>query len=505
MKDVYSKYLSFGITCLLIGVIGIVVFSVAQYTGDMNVPDAYGLVWDAGSSASRLYIYSWPVNKQYSTALVSEIDRCQAEGEGLSSYLDDPAGAGRSLEKCMNETAMVTVPEEDHADSILGLGCTAGMRLAEKESKEESDAVMEAVEQTLNSYPFNVQSVSILTGGEEGSFSWNTVNYLLGNFAKGPALLSWILPSASASETVGALDMGGASLQISFIPEDLSVVPAENKEFLRMYGEDYIIYTHSYLCYGSNEALRRHLATLVKEANYTSQVVDPCSPDGFSKKYTAEYLFDAYCSTGQEALKAWGSEVTLPPGFPQNSNFTLVGSSDPVQCEKEVQKLFNTTTFLSVYKPPVTGEFYAFSTFFYTVTFMNLSNDVGLTDYKTGVDDLCGKPWSEVENMPTRRKDQLHTQCFRGMFCYLFLTDPMSYNFTEETWNIQFVGDIGGTTVGWALGLMLNVTNGIPSEDGIQEYPLSTGAYVFSIVLFSILAVVGLIIVVYVGRIKYEA
>ncbi|XP_070541238.1 ectonucleoside triphosphate diphosphohydrolase 1-like [Ptychodera flava] len=262
-----SKSLAVGITFVLVGVIGIIVLCVVQYTYDAEIPNGYGLVWDAGSSGSRLYAYQWPVKKEHSTALVSQADTCRAEGGGLSSYLDNPPEAGKSLESCMNKTALMVVPEEDYADSPLTLGCTAGMRLAEKESKDQSDAVMEAVDQTLNSYPFNVLSVSILTGEEEGSFSWVTVNYLLGNYAKGPAPsgISSLMSSATTStETVGALDMGGASLQISFIPEDLTVVPPENTVLLRMYGEDYVLYTHSYLCYGINEALRRYLATLVQ-------------------------------------------------------------------------------------------------------------------------------------------------------------------------------------------------------------------------------------------------
>ncbi|XP_070539986.1 ectonucleoside triphosphate diphosphohydrolase 8-like [Ptychodera flava] len=489
-----SKTLAIGITILLLAVIAIIVLSVVQYTYDASIPNGYGLVWDAGSSGSRLYVYQWPVKKEYSTAVVSEVDNCRAEGGGLSSYLNNPPEAGKSLESCMNKTALMVVPEEDYTDSPLTLGCTAGMRLAEKESKDQSDAVMEAVDQTLNSYPFNVLSVSILTGEEEGSFSWVTVNFLLGNFAKGPALSSLmsLATTSTDSETVGALDMGGASLQISFIPEDLSEVPPENTAMQTMYGENYVVYTHSYLCYGINEAVRRYLATLVKEAGYTSPVVNPCSPVGFSQELTAKYLFDAHCSKGNEARRAWGSEVTLPPGVPENSTFTLEGSSNTEQCKTEIQKLFNTSAYLSVYKPPVAGQFYAFSTFFYTATFLNLTTDVNLTDYTTAIHDLCGKPWSEVQTMPSARKDMLHAECFRSMFCYLFLTDPMSYGFTEETWNIRFVGDIGGTTVGWALGLMLNATNMIRSED-VKGQAISSGAYAGLMVLFCIILIVGLV------------
>ena len=60
--------------------------------------------------------------------------------------------------------------------------------------------------------------------------------------------------------TVGALDMGGASTQITFVPTK----PAENSNKLTLYGKEYEVYTHSFLCYGLKEAQIKFLAQLVK-------------------------------------------------------------------------------------------------------------------------------------------------------------------------------------------------------------------------------------------------
>ena len=51
--------------------------------------------------------------------------------------------------------------------------------------------------------------VKVLTGEQEGIFGWMTVNFLQGNFLKGPL------------HTSGVVDMGGASIQITFVPKDL--------------------------------------------------------------------------------------------------------------------------------------------------------------------------------------------------------------------------------------------------------------------------------------------
>lgn len=64
--------------------------------------------------------------------------------------------------------------------------------------------------------------------------------------------------------TFGALDFGGASLQVTFVPEDPSSVPASKLAKLRLYGTDYQVFTHSFLCYGADEIRRRLEATLIK-------------------------------------------------------------------------------------------------------------------------------------------------------------------------------------------------------------------------------------------------
>ena len=67
----------------------------------------------------------------------------------------------------------------------------------------------------------------------------------------------------SAVNTIGALDMGGASTQITFYTPTHETVPAGYKEDLVLYGSNFSVYTHSYLCYGINEAIRRYTAILV--------------------------------------------------------------------------------------------------------------------------------------------------------------------------------------------------------------------------------------------------
>ena len=56
---------------------------------------------------------------------------------------------------------------------------------------------------------------------------------------------------------MGSMDLGGASTQIAFaVQEDLMGLDYMN---VKLYGYPYNVYTHSYLCYGKNEAEKRVL------------------------------------------------------------------------------------------------------------------------------------------------------------------------------------------------------------------------------------------------------
>lgn len=60
------------------------------------------------------------------------------------------------------------------------------------------------------------------------------------------------------------MDLGGASTQIAFAVQDDE--DSEGPDFLRvkLYGYPYNVYTHSFLCYGKNEAGKRILDKIVK-------------------------------------------------------------------------------------------------------------------------------------------------------------------------------------------------------------------------------------------------
>ncbi|KAM9595116.1 ectonucleoside triphosphate diphosphohydrolase 8-like isoform 9-T9 [Morphnus guianensis] len=245
----------------VLGALGVAVFLlVLTPAKDAALPtrNKYGLVFDAGSTHTALYIYRWPTDKENSTGIVSQVEACTVSGPGISSYADNPAGAGASLKPCLDK-AMKIIPAEQQRETPTYLGATAGMRLLREQNSTKAERVFAEVAKAIGEYPVDFRGARILTGNEEGSFGWITVNYLLETLVKCSFTGEWIHPPAE--DVVGALDLGGASTQITFLP-GTTIDDSSTRVVLRLYGTNYSIYTHSYLCYGQNQALKMLMASL---------------------------------------------------------------------------------------------------------------------------------------------------------------------------------------------------------------------------------------------------
>ncbi|KAF9218087.1 hypothetical protein BS17DRAFT_770923, partial [Gyrodon lividus] len=193
----------------------------------------FGIVIDAGSSGSRLQIYSW---KDPATLLGEEgdavrntlpkVEKGVRVGEdwvtkvepGLSSFADNPEGVANYLEPLLQH-AHSQIPPSLESDTPLFLLATAGMRLL---TPHQQARVLNAACTYLRSASsFRIEpeskdgpcgsSVQIITGEEEGLFGWIAVNYLMDGFNG---------RNKGEKTTYGFLDMGGASTQIAFEPAD---------------------------------------------------------------------------------------------------------------------------------------------------------------------------------------------------------------------------------------------------------------------------------------------
>uniref|UniRef100_A0A8C0FQM0 Ectonucleoside triphosphate diphosphohydrolase 8 n=1 Tax=Bubo bubo TaxID=30461 RepID=A0A8C0FQM0_BUBBB len=412
----------------------------------------YGLVFDAGSTHTALYIYRWPADKENGTGIVSQVEACTVPGECAGTC-----------------PPLFPVPAQPWD---AGAGRPRGL----EQNSTKAEQVFAEVSKAIGEYPVDFRGAQILTGNEEGSFGWITINYLLETLVKYSFAEKWEHPQDT--EVLGALDLGGASTQITFQP---GVTTEDNSTsiFFRLYGRNYSLYTHSYLCYGQTQALKMLLAALHKVPH--PLISHPCYPAGYRENVTMSDLYNSPC-------------VHAPSTPSPAQVLTVTGTGDPSACSTAIQKLFNFTCganrtcgFNGVYQPPVRGQFFAFAGFYYTFHFLNLTSQQSFSNVNSTIQTFCNKSWL-VETFPQEDKF-LHTYCSVAIYILTLLLD--GYKFNEHTWsNIHFSRQAANTDIGWTLGFMLNFTNMIPTEalEHVKGHQPSVWAGAVSFIVLAIVA-----------------
>ena len=220
----------------------------------------YGIQFDAGSSGTRVYVYQWttrasavsidtlPAAFHHDTTrprLVQVNGGSMKVKPGISEYGTNPdlspSDAGASLQDLFDFASATLKAEGCSTNCQLAvpvfLGATAGMRVIPVETAE---AIMTSVRASFASSGFRFDSddwARIISGEEEGGYGWLAANWLAGTLnGDGEKALT---------NTIGALDLGGASTQISFRPTSESILASY---FLVSVNDlSAGIYTHSYL------------------------------------------------------------------------------------------------------------------------------------------------------------------------------------------------------------------------------------------------------------------
>ncbi|NXR99466.1 ENTP5 diphosphohydrolase, partial [Oxylabes madagascariensis] len=226
----------------------------------------YGIMFDAGSTGTRIHIYTFV---QKSPENLPEV-----EGEIFES--------GAETVKTLLDMAVDAVPRHLWKKTPVVLKATAGLRLL---SEEKAQALLsEVVKEVFEESPFLVpeDSVGIMDGSHEG------IICALG------AVLSMMFFAGQLSgqnqQTVGILDLGGASTQITFLPrfeETLKETPGDFLTSFEMFNSTYKLYTHSYLGFGLKAARLATLGALNMEVVDGQMFRSSCLP----KQLEAEWHF----------------------------------------------------------------------------------------------------------------------------------------------------------------------------------------------------------------------
>ncbi|XP_059193874.1 ectonucleoside triphosphate diphosphohydrolase 2-like [Centropristis striata] len=478
---------------LVLAVVGILLLVLPAKEMETQPENMYGIVLDAGSSHTSMYIYRWPADKQNGTGIVTQKSECHVKGGGISSYAGNHGGAAKSLVACL-EQAVKDIPKSRHHQTPLYLGATAGMRLLNQVNATESQRVLKEVEKKMRSYPFKFQEATILSGQEEGAYGWVTVNYLLENFVKYGFIGRWLNPGR---ETIGALDLGGASTQITFETSE-KVEDKDNLMELKLYGRTYRLYTQSFLCYGQDQFLRKLLAHLIKTEGVKSQVSHPCYPQQFNISVKlGKDVFDSPCTKSYR-----------PDRLNPQMSISVVGTGDYQHCLDSIKGMFSfencsysKCSFNGVFQPNLRGSFMAFSAFFFTHSYLKNLTNMTITSpsqLKKATRLVCNMTISEMTEKTKQDKKYMKNVCAVANFVQLLLLQ--GYRFDEHSLpSISFQKKAGGASVGWALGYMLSLSSLVPAERlGLMKaLPPGPWAGILFLFISLLLLAVGYLLMIY--------
>ncbi|XP_062867203.1 ectonucleoside triphosphate diphosphohydrolase 2 [Trichomycterus rosablanca] len=479
--DTHLRRILLSAVLLIFAVVALLLLTVSVQKIQEPQQHMYGIVLDAGSSHTTMYVYKWPADRQNGTGVVTQHSECTAKGGGISSYAGQPGAAGRSLEACLKQAVQDIPPERHHLTPVY-LGATAGMRLLNLSSPEMSSQVLQEVGQTIKSFPFNYKGATILSGNEEGAYGWVTVNYLLENFIKYGFVGRWMNPGR---QTVGALDLGGASTQITFVTQE-EVQDSRDHMTLRLYGQEYSLYTHSYLCYGAVEVLRRLLAHLLTAQHSTTTVYHPCFPSDHNETLKLQQVFESPCTKSQR-----------PSSYEPQASVTIQGTGNYQHCMGNMSEIFSfqeclysKCSFDSVFQPNVTGSFMAFSAFFFTHDFLQKSTGLSISTpdhLQNAAQAVCNMTIMKmIEKVSGVKKSFLRDYC--ALTVYIQILMLRGYGFNEDSFpKVSFQKKAGDSSLGWALGFMLNMSSMLPEDSVNFRRALHPGAWVVLLILLSFL------------------
>lgn len=422
----------------------IVSTAVAAVVGDNG--HRYGVMIDAGSEGSRVVIFKWKEHQfghqEREMITATPVGNFSLE-PGIGSFALDPQNAGESLGPLVDYAKANLAAHKDAWPNIpIWLRATAGMRLLHADEREN---VLDDVRDYLRQCPFYFQDTHayVITGEEEGIFGWLAVNYHMGNFQGN---------MVDASNTVGALDLGGASVQIVFIPQKSimsHVFP------LKLGTARFRVYTWSFLHFGQREASHRAsdviISDALEEVQSISSISHPCFPIGYQYKPSF-----GYSSTSVFPLKV-----------------TMNGSSHFRKCEDIIKRTFKKTdapclvdscSFYGVYQPHVyDSRFVAFSHFADVAKALALPKEAHLHDLRIASEYVCSLSVQQLDTIFARvTKDYARRHlCFHSAYVYVLLT--YGFGFDDDSSQISFQQNFdNGEPIDYIVGAMLYELNQNP-------------------------------------------
>jgi Golgi apyrase len=456
----------------------------------------YGIVIDSGSSGSRVQIYSWPdsqeVKKRSKDSLelrsVPQVHQQEDWNEkitpGVSTFDNKPDDVWDHYEPLI-EYAENIIPKDQWNETPIFVLATAGMRLLpEKKRNKLLDKICHKIQKKSDFKLENCsEQVQIIDGETEGLYGWIGLNYLMGR-------LENYDPNGESHMSYGFMDMGGASTQISFVPNKQAEIDKHKDDISTLYLRNvdgslqkWDVFVSTWLGFGANEARKRYLKNLINilpeknndsdEDDYaTLRINDPCLPRG------AQLDFSHH-----------------------GHSYDIIGSGDYEECLKTTYPLLlknlpctdTPCLFNGVHAPEIDFEkdkFVGISEYWYTANdVFHMGGEYNFAKFSEKVQMFCESDWDSImknsekgdyNNLPT---SLLTDACFKANWVINVLHEgfnlprigieqKMPSEVVEDFDNhipFQSAGSIKGAELSWTLGrIILYASSMIAASDSLN-------------------------------------
>ncbi|KAJ0027099.1 hypothetical protein NQD34_018099 [Periophthalmus magnuspinnatus] len=385
----------------------------------------YAVMFDAGSTGTRIHVYTF-IQSDTDKLPILDNEMFQSIKPGLSAYVNSPEMAGHTV-RMLLKVAKQTVPRVEWKRTPVILRATAGLRLL---PKQRAHALLDQVQHVFDESPFLVpdDSVSIMDGtNEDVIFSGHL--------------------SPQSQKTVGILDLGGGSTQITFLPKlrkTIESVPsADYVARFDVFNSSFELYTYSYLGNGLMAARLGALGALGAKGLEWQVFKSSCLP----KKFRDEWSF--------------GGLTYQVSGDPEGNVHSLSGYKP---CYLEVQKVVQGV----IHQPHElqdTSAFYAFSYYFDRAVDAGLIDGerggrLEVRDFKRRAKEICNKLTSSPPSGPFL--------CLDLTYITALLKDGFGF---KETTVLQLTKKVRNVEASWALGAILDHLHNMKIHRGDETFP----------------------------------
>ncbi|PNG99613.1 Golgi apyrase, partial [Tetrabaena socialis] len=424
-----------------------------------------------GSSGTRVRVFRYRPARWPSYVALALPEPSHSIEPGLSTYATQPQQAADSLGPLLQFAAQ-HVPAQHWAVTPVRLLATAGLRLL---SDAQQEALLEACRGTLaaSAFLFEPAWVEVIGGHMEGLYGWAAINYITGALqeAAGHAHFSRKDVLDPSLLFTGLLEMGGASMQVTFLPTAAERLSDKHGSELHLPGVPNRLYAHSYLGLGMDAAQARAAELVLRRRPRTGNVADPCLPIGEDGRY-GNASFAQCLAAIHEVLPELNCSAPLAPSPPAQA--TATAASNPTSHGAESSSgsgggLHGRSVLApgggaegcmlqGSHMPALTGRFMAVENFAWTARALGLPASATLRELREGGGRYCARHWSSLHaEFSGHIPDQfLVRYCFGAAYILALLHSGLGMGLDDArlTWTNSITDPHSGAEVGlnWVLG-----------------------------------------------------